>query len=170
MKSGHGRLRRKRTRPGSGISTAATLSLRGREAAPRYRSKENLTSSAVTGSPLWNFTPLRRTNSYTSPSGDTLHDSARLGAMLLPGIGFTRPSWSAYMTMNGVTIIVSAGSKYVGTSVVCTPQVTCPSGAAARPSGAAARPSGAAPGDAAATRTTRETRNAVGSFIARADG
>ena len=67
------------------------------------------------------------------------------------------------MTMNGVTIIVSAGSKYVGTSVVCTPQVTCPSGAAARPTGAA-------PANPATTKTARETRNAVGSFIARAAG
>src|SRR5947207_2868708 len=32
--------------------------------------------------------------------------------------------------MNGVTMVVSAGSKYVGTSVVCTAHVSWPSGAA----------------------------------------
>jgi hypothetical protein len=32
--------------------------------------------------------------------------------------------------MNEVPMVVSAGSKYVGTSAVCTPQVICPSGAA----------------------------------------
>jgi hypothetical protein len=62
---------------------------------PRYRSNENFASSAVTGSPLWNFVPLRSTNSKTSPSADTLHDSARLGAMARPGIGFTSASCSA---------------------------------------------------------------------------
>src|SRR5262245_54711431 len=49
--------------------------------------------------------------------------------------------------MNDVPASVSAGSKYAGTSVVCTPHVTWPSGAAAdgataaseRPSAAAAR-------------------------------
>jgi hypothetical protein len=64
-------------------------------AAPRYRSKENFTSSAVTGSPLWKRVPLRRTNSHTRPSFDMVHDSARLGALRLAGIGFTRASWSA---------------------------------------------------------------------------
>ncbi len=35
--------------------------------------------------------------------------------MALPGIGFTRASWSAYSTMNGVAIPgVSAGSNQVG--------------------------------------------------------
>ena len=111
MKSGHGCLSRKRTRPASGVSTAVTLSLRPRAKMPRYRSNENLTSSAVTGSPLWNFTPRRSTKSYTSPSGETAHDSARLGASGLPGIGLTTPSWSANRTMNAVMIVVSAGSK-----------------------------------------------------------
>jgi hypothetical protein len=47
-----------------------------------------------------------------------LHDSARLGAMLLPGIGFTIASWSAYRNMNGVMSPgVSAGSKSVGAKV-----------------------------------------------------
>src|SRR6266705_4703522 len=117
MKSGHGRLRRMRTRPGSDVSTTATFSLRGLWATPRYRSNENFTSSAVTGSPLWNLTPLRSTNSYTSPSADILHDSARLGASGLPGIGFTTASWSAYSIMNGViTDGVSAGSNHAGAS------------------------------------------------------
>src|SRR5882672_8331646 len=60
-----------------------------------------------------------------------LHDSARLGAMLLPGMGFTSASWVAERTMNGVPWIVSAGSNHVGTSVVCTAHVIVPSGAAA---------------------------------------
>ena len=50
--------------------------------------------------------------------------------MLLPGIGFTSASWVAERTMNGVPWMVSAGSNQVGTSVVCTAQVICPSGAA----------------------------------------
>ena len=114
-KSGHGALRRKRTRFGAGVSTAATRSLNALFAAPRYRSNENFTSSAVTGSPLWNLVSFRRTNSYESPSAEVVHDSARLGASGLPGSGFTIASCSAYITMNGVTIpVVSAGSNQVG--------------------------------------------------------
>src|SRR5262245_56886233 len=61
-----------------------------------------------------------------------LHDSARLGAIGLPDIGFTTASCSAYSTMNGViTDGVSAGSNHVGASEMCTAQVTSPSGAAA---------------------------------------
>src|SRR5262245_20058875 len=42
------------------------------------------------------------------------------------------PSWRAYMSMNGVMIPgVSAGSNQVGASDTWTPQVICPSGAAA---------------------------------------
>jgi hypothetical protein len=41
------------------------------------------------------LTPLRSTNSYVSPSFEAVHDSARLGAQALPGIGFTSASWSA---------------------------------------------------------------------------
>jgi hypothetical protein len=63
--------------------------------APLYRSKENFTSSAVTGSPLWNRTPFRKKKSHVRPSFDIVHDSARLGAFRLPGIGFTSASWSA---------------------------------------------------------------------------
>src|SRR5829696_1121716 len=41
------------------------------------------------------------------------------------------PSWSANMTMNGVmSPSISPGSKYFGVSVMCTPHVSCPSGAA----------------------------------------
>ena len=48
---------------------------------------------------------------------DRLHDSARLGAMALPGIGLTIASCSAYSTMNGVPMPgVSAGSNHVGAS------------------------------------------------------
>ena len=37
--------------------------------------------------------------------------------MALPGMGFTRPSWSAYSTMKGVMMPgVSAGSNQVGAS------------------------------------------------------
>src|SRR2546422_1848842 len=66
-----------------------------------------------------------------SPSGEVLHDSARLGAMLLPGIGFTRASCVASWTMNGVCWMFSAGSNQAGTRVVCTAHVIWPSGAAA---------------------------------------
>src|SRR5438132_7122635 len=131
MKSGHGSFKWMRTRPGSTTWTSRTRSLKAFTPAPRYRSSENLTSSAVTGSPLWNFAPLRRTNSYARPSLETVHDSARLGARGSPGIGFTTASCSAYMIMNGVMIPgVSAGSNQVGASEMWTPQVICPSGAA----------------------------------------
>src|SRR5262245_10724795 len=60
-----------------------------------------------------------------------LHDSARLGAMLLPGICFTSASYSASCTMNGVCWMLSAGSSQAGTSVVCTAQVIWPAGASA---------------------------------------
>ncbi len=79
MKSGHGSFRCKRTRPGSTAWISRTRSLRIFAPEPLYRSKENFTSVAVTGSPLWNFAPLRRTNSYVSPSFDCVNDSARLG-------------------------------------------------------------------------------------------
>ena len=60
-------------------------------------------------SPLWNFTPLRSVKSYTRPSGDICHDSARLGAVGFPGIALASASWSAYMTMNGVMIPCGLG-------------------------------------------------------------
>jgi hypothetical protein len=56
------------------------------------RWKLNFTSSAVNGSPLWNFNPSRSLKSYTRWSALTVHDSARLGVMRLPGIGFTSAS------------------------------------------------------------------------------
>ena len=75
--------------------------------------------------------PLRRTKSYVSPSFDWVHDSARLGVFQPAGIGFTSASWSAYRNMNGVMMpSVSAGSSQRDASVMCTPQVTVPSGAA----------------------------------------
>src|SRR4029453_10450101 len=45
----------------------------------RDRQKEKFRAAAVTGSPLWNFAPLRMTNSYVSPSFDCVNDSARHG-------------------------------------------------------------------------------------------
>ena len=56
-----------------------------------------------------------------------------------------------YSTMNDVPMIVSAGSKYAGTSVVCTPHVSWPSGAAAT-GVEASRAASRAP---ASVRTTR---------------
>jgi len=79
MKSGHGSFRWKRARAASTTWTSRTRSLSVFAPTPRYRSKENFTSAAVTGSPLWNFTPLRMTNSYVSPSFDCENDSARQG-------------------------------------------------------------------------------------------
>ncbi len=61
MKSGNGSCRWKRTRKGSTISMSRTFSLRIRELLARM--KLNFTSSAVNGSPLWNFTPWRSLNS-----------------------------------------------------------------------------------------------------------
>jgi bacteriorhodopsin len=54
---------------------------------------------------------------YCLPSGETCHDSARLGAVTLPGMALAIASCIAYMTMNGVMIpSVSAGSNHVGAS------------------------------------------------------
>ena len=73
---------------------------------------------------MWNFTPLRSVKSYTRPSGDICHDSARLGAVGFPGMAFAIASWIAYMTMNGVMIpCVSAGSNQIGASETCTAHV-----------------------------------------------
>src|SRR5262245_3539633 len=138
MKSGHGSLRMKRTRPGSTTCTSRTRSLRSFTPEPLYRSKENFTSPAVTGSPLWNFTPFRRTNSYVSPSFDCVHDSARLAVLGPAGMGFTIASCRAYSTMNGVMMpSVSAGSSHREASVMWTPHVMVPSGAAAAQRGTA---------------------------------
>ena len=63
MKSGHGSLRTKRTRFGATTWTSRTRSFSCLAPLPLYRSNVNFTSSAVTGSPLWNFAFLRRTNS-----------------------------------------------------------------------------------------------------------
>src|SRR5258705_5172579 len=76
-----------------------------------------------------------------------LQDSAREGAMLLPGMGLTSASWVADRTMNGVPWMLSAGSNHVGTSVVWTAQVICPSGAA----------SAGAVATSAVSATTRKT-------------
>src|SRR4026207_1476894 len=146
MKSGQACLRVKRTRRGSTTATFATLLLRraprarrgaaalvrGGALAPRYRSKENLTSSAVITSPLWKRTFLRSTNSYTSPSFDCVHDSASDGVIGLPGPGFTRASCRAESAVNGGMMpAVSAGSNQVGASEMCTAQVAWPSAPAA---------------------------------------
>jgi hypothetical protein len=56
-------LRVKRTRRGSTTSTLATLAFSRLALAPRYRSKEYFTSSAVMTSPLWKRTFFRSTNS-----------------------------------------------------------------------------------------------------------
>ena len=70
MKSGHTSFSLKTIRRGSGVSTEPTLSCSNLALAPRYRSKENFASSAVTGSPLWKAIPSRMVNSWVSPSGD----------------------------------------------------------------------------------------------------
>src|SRR2546426_7260889 len=152
MKSGQGSLRWKRTRVGSTACTSRTRSLKSGAAAPRYRSKENFTSSAVTGSPLWNVTPLRSTKSHVRPSFDMLHDSARHGVLIPAGIGLTSASCSAYMTMNGVvSASVSPGSSHRDASVTCAAHVIVPLGSAAA---GTANPS-ASTGSSASVRTNR---------------
>jgi hypothetical protein len=61
MKSGNGSFRWKRTREGLTISTSRTRSFSTLPTFERW--KLNFTSSAVNGSPLWNFTPSRSLNS-----------------------------------------------------------------------------------------------------------
>ena len=116
MKSGNGSWSTNRTRKGSTTTTSRTRSFR--IFAPFVRWKLNFTSSAVNGSPLWKRSPSRSLNSYARWSALIVHDSARLGAIRFPGIGFTSASWIAYITQNGVICpIVSAGSNHIGASV-----------------------------------------------------
>src|SRR3954469_12612817 len=64
-----------------------------------------------------------------------MNDSARLGVAILPGIGFTMPSCSAYSTMKGVRMPgVSAGSNQVGASDTWIAQVSWPCGSPAKAS------------------------------------
>src|SRR5712691_6165176 len=116
-------------RCGSRMSTDLTRSCSSLAEAPRYRRKLNFTSSAVKGSPLWNFRPSRSLNSYTRPSGLSFQDSARHGAMSLPGSGLMSASCMAYRNTNGVPMPgVSAGSRKVGAIEASKAMVNCPSG------------------------------------------
>ena len=73
-------------------------------------------------------------------SSDAVYDLARLGVAMLPGIGFTMPSCSAYSTMKGVMMPgVSAGSNQVGASDTWTAQVSWPCGPPAKASAAPRR-------------------------------
>src|SRR2546427_1580702 len=102
MKSGHGSLRTNRTVSGSMISTWRTRRFSSLAPAPLYRWKLNFTSSALTGSPLWNLRPRRSLNSYVNPSGLSVHDSAKLLPIFCPGSGRTSASCSAYSIPKGV--------------------------------------------------------------------
>src|SRR5262249_28714363 len=131
MKSGQASLRTKRTRFGATICTSFTLSLSSLAPLPLYLSNVNFTSSAVTGSPLWNLVPLRRRNSYVRPSLETVHDSARLGGLSPPGMGLTRAPGLADRGMKrGVDASGWPGSSQRETSVTWTPMVSVPSLAA----------------------------------------
>src|SRR5688572_18218922 len=134
MKSGHGSLRTKRTWVGGTTTTSFTFSFRSVALAPLYRSKENFTSSGVTGEPSWNLAFFRMVKVYVRWSRDSFHDSARLGVVMPAGIGFTIASWMAYMTMYGVlNASVSAGSSHLAASVTCSPQRSSPSAAREAP-------------------------------------
>ena len=61
MKSGHGSCSWKRTR--YGLDDLDLRDLVVQDLAPLARWKLNFTSSAVNGSPLWNFSPSRSLNS-----------------------------------------------------------------------------------------------------------
>src|SRR2546426_3279673 len=129
MKSGQGAFRRKRTVSGSTISTTSTCPCSSLAPAPLYRSKLNFTSSAVTGSPLWNLRPRRSLNSYMSPSGLSVHDSARLLPIFCPDIGRTSASWSAYSIPKGVICGGAVdGSNQVGAMVTGQAITASPAG------------------------------------------
>ena len=67
-----------------------------------------------------------------------VQDSARHGAIGLPGIAFTIASCMAYSIMKGVMMpAVSAGSNQVGASETCDAMRSWPSGAAPAARGAA---------------------------------
>src|SRR2546425_766548 len=129
MKSGQGSFKWKRTVRGSTISTCSTRVWNSLNPVPRYRSKLNFTSSAVTGSPLWNLRSRRSLNSYMSPSGLSVHDSARLLPIFCPGSGRTSASWSAYSMPKGVICGGAVdGSNQVGAMVTGQAITASPAG------------------------------------------
>src|SRR5262249_30751770 len=69
--------------------------------------------------------PLAEHELVDQPVRETLHDSARLGALALPAIDLTRPSCRAKRTIRGVMMTeVSAGSNQVGAIEAPTAQVS----------------------------------------------
>src|SRR5262245_47241439 len=98
-----------------------------------------------------------------------LHDSARLGVLMPPGIGFTSASCSAYKIMNGViSASVSAGSSQRVASVTWAPTVTVPAGwastgaAQSHPSAARGQASAASCQASAADRTIGRSARVMG--------
>ncbi len=63
MNSSQGSFSTNRTLFGAATWISFTFAFRSPALLPLYRSKENFTSSGVTGSPLWNLVPFRSTNS-----------------------------------------------------------------------------------------------------------
>ena len=106
-----------------------------------------------------------------SPSFDIVHDSARLGAHGLPGIGFTSASWSAYSVRKGViTPGVSAGSNQVGASVTVTANMTCPAGVPERPGAPSWAHAGSARVRTSAVADTSDKQRAISSLLIEREG
>src|SRR5215468_739595 len=100
-----------------------------------------------------------------------VQDSARHGAIGLPGIAFAIASCIAYITMKGVMMPnVSAGSNQIGARETCEPMVIWPSGAAL----AGFVPAAKAPSAARHNISRRVTRDVslleLGSSWSRRDG
>src|SRR3989304_5638703 len=93
------------------------------------RSKENLTLSALNGSPLWNLTPFRRRSSHVS--GLTLFtDSARCGAGFQVFVSRVRSvSKTCWLMMIPMRAVCMCGSCVGVSEAIAT--VTRPRGAAA---------------------------------------
>ena len=83
----------------------------------RMRSSENLTSAAVSGSPLWNFTPDRRWNTIcvcpTIP-----HRSARAGSIAAPCPYRTSPSYTDSLMYPACTPESTWGSRSGGSAEI----------------------------------------------------
>ena len=86
-------------------------------------SKENLTSAAVKGSPLWNFTPFLKWNTVVTSSGCS-HDSARLGIIFIFSSCSTNLSYIWTVTFDDGASFVACGSKDFASAPLATTKVS----------------------------------------------
>src|SRR5262245_17277228 len=95
---------------------------------------ENLTASALSGVPSWNFTPLRSLKGYWSPSFEMVHDSARPGTSCVLSSGkVTSVSTTRRPTRFELRSVTWAGSRFTGSAT--RPTTSVPAGCAGASAG-----------------------------------